>query len=110
MIDFIIWALMGCLVIGKGIQCLRSGETVGFYKYRRWQTQKTFEVTDVRGYNLATGKLFCVCGVLFVLLGIPLLDEQTSQLDLIPVVGVLPWGILWEIIYELVICRKYQKK
>ncbi len=109
MIDFIIWALAGCLVIGNGIQCSLSREAVGFFQNRR-RFNKTFEVTDVQGYNRAAGKMLCVFGILFILLGIPLLDENTSPLVLIPVCGVLPWELAQLAIYELVICKKYEKK
>ena len=109
MIDFIIWALAGCLVIGSGIHCFLSREAVGLFQNGR-KYNKVFEVTDVQGYNRATGRLDCVFGILFILLGIPLLDGQNSSLVLIPVCGVFPWSIAWIGTYELVICRKYEKK
>lgn len=109
MISFIIWALAGCLAIGNGIQCSLSREAVGLFQNSR-RFNKTFEVTDVQGYNRATGKLLCVFGILFILLGIPLLAEKTSPLILIPVCGALPWELAQVAIYELVICKKYEKK
>lgn len=110
MVEFIIWTLAGCLEIGTGIQCFRSKEPIGYFTNRRRYIFHTFEVTDIQGYNRAAGKLWCVSGAFFILLGIPWLAEKGSPLTLIPICGVLPWAILSAVIYELGISRKYRKK
>ncbi len=107
---FFIWTLAGCLEIGDGVRCFRSKEPIGYFANRKRQIFHTFEVTDVQSYNRATGRLWCVFGVLFILLGIPWLAGKGSLLMLIPICGVLPWLILEFVIYELGISRKYRKK
>lgn len=101
---FIPWVLMGCVFIGFGIRCFFSGKPVGF-----WANAKMFEVTDTGKYNRAMGKLWCVFGLLFALLGIPMLADQNSPFILLSVMGSLIWAISFMAVYELVIRRKYQK-
>lgn len=109
-VAFLIWTLAGCLEIGDGIRCFFSKEPIGYFANRRRQIFHTFEVTDVRSYNRATGKLWCVFGIFFILLGIPWLAGKGSSRILIPICGVLPLEILAFAIYELGISRKYRKQ
>lgn len=110
MISFIIWTLAGCLLIGDGIRCFQSKEPIGYFANRKRQIFHIFEVTDVKSYNRAAGKLVCVIGILFILLGIPWLAEKKHpSLILIPICGVLPLTIAEFVIYELGISRKYRK-
>lgn len=104
MAGFILWVLMGCVFVGFGIRCFFSRNPVGF-----WANSKMFEVTDVKNYNRAMGKLWCVFGFLFALLGIPMLADQNSPFILLSVIGSLIWAISFMAVYELVIRRKYQK-
>ena len=104
MAGFIPWVLMGCVFIGFGIRCFFSKKPVGF-----WANAKMFEVTDAGKYNRAMGKLWCVFGLLFALLGIPMLTDQNSPFILLSVMGSLIWAISFMAVYELVIRRKYQK-
>lgn len=55
-----------------------SKKEVGF-----WANAGKFEVTDVKKYNGAVGKLFIGYGIVFILLGLPMLSGQNS-----------PWIIL----------------
>ena len=105
MAAFIIWALVGCLFIGFGISAFMGKKPAGF-----WANAKMFEVTDVRKYNHAMGKLWVVAGLAFILLGLPLLDGQNSAVIFLTVIGCLVWVIAVMIVYELIIRRKYQKK
>lgn len=105
MTGFIIWALVGCLFIGIGVYDLAGRKQAGF-----WANAKMPDVTDVRGYNRAVGKLWCVSGIIFILLGLPLLDRENSSLIIISVFGSLAWAIALMVIYETVICKKYRKK
>ncbi len=68
-----------------------------------WANAKMFEVTDIRKYNAAIGKLF-------IALGIPLLLEQNSAWILLSTFGVMAEVIFIMIIYVLVIEKKYKKK
>ncbi len=104
-IGFIMWAVVGCFMIGLGISAFFSKKPVGF-----WANIKTFQVNDIRGYNQATGKLFIVYGVIFILLGMPMLSEQNSPYILLSVLGVMIETIAIMAIYSLYITKKYEKK
>ena len=93
-IGFIIWALFGCFMIGLGISAFFI---------------KNFEVNDLEGYNRATGKLFIVYGVIFIILGIPLFSGQNSPYILLSVLGVMMETIAIMAIYSLYITKKYEK-
>ena len=64
----------------------------------------------MKKYNAAMGKLFCIYGLVFDLLGLPLLDGQNSPLAIISVVGVMLSIIVLMVIYVTVIEPKYKKK
>lgn len=104
MIGFIIWAIGGCIMIGIGISAFFSKKAAGF-----WANVKAFPVKDIRKYNRATGKLFIIYGLIFIILGIPLLNGQNSPYILLSVLGVMLETIAIMAIYSLVIMRKYRK-
>lgn len=105
MVGFIIWAFVGCIIMGIGIHCFFAKEAVGF-----WANVKMFQVTDVRKYNFATGKLFLVYGAVFILLGLPLLGGQNSPYIILSILGVMLESIVLAAVYSLVIQKKYEKK
>ena len=105
MIGFIIWALCGLMFIGFGISAFSAKEAVGF-----WANAKVPPIEDVTAYNNAVGKLWCVMGVIFIILGLPLLSGQNSPLILISVIGVLLEIITVMIIYTIGIEGKYRRK
>lgn len=107
LLGFIIWAVMGLLFVGLGISAFLSRKEVPF---GFWANADVFPVEDVKGYNRAVGKLWCVYGVVFVLLGTPLLGVQNSALILLSVVGMMAEGIAAMVIYVTVIEKKYRKK
>ena len=74
MIGFIIWSLFGVFIIGLGIKDMFSKNLVGF-----WANTETIKVKDVKGYNRATGRLFIIYGIVFIILGIPLLEGQNTS-------------------------------
>ncbi len=104
-IGFIGWALFGCFMIGLGISAFFKKKAVGF-----WANIKTFQVNDLKGYNRATGKLFIIYGVIFIILGIPLLSGQNSPYILLSILGVMMETIAIMAIYSLYITKKYEKK
>ena len=65
MIGFVIWSLFGVFIIGLGIKDMFSKNLVGF-----WANTETIKVKDVKGYNRATGRLFIIYGIVFIILGI----------------------------------------
>ena len=104
-IAFIIWALVGCFMLGLGISAFFKKKPVGF-----WANIKTFEVNDIKGYNRATGFLFIAYGSIFIVLGIPLLSGQNTPYILLSVLGVMIETIAIMAIYSLYIIKKYEKK
>ncbi len=104
-IGFIIWAFMGLIFICLGVYSLFSKKPMGF-----WANAQMFEVTDIKKYNRAVAKLFCGFGVVFVLLGLPLLSGQNSAWILLSVLGVMLEVIAMMVIYVTVIEKKYKKK
>ena len=102
---FIIWAIIGSIIIGIGIGAYFSKKQVGF-----WANVKTFPVKDTKGYNRALGKLFVFYGAVFVVLGMPLLCGQNSPYIFLSVVGVMIETIIVMIIYSVVIEKKYREK
>ncbi len=62
-----------------------------------------------KGYNRAMGNLFIVYGVIFIMLGLPLLSEQNSFYILFSVLGVIGETIAIMAIYSLYITKKYEK-
>ncbi len=105
MTAFIVWAIVGCIMIGIGIGAYVSKKPVGF-----WANVKTFPVKDTKGYNRAIGKLFVCYGDVFIVLGIPLLCGQNSPYIFLSVVGVMVETIIVMIIYSVVIEKKYREK
>ena len=107
LIAFIIWAIMGVLFIVMGIYDLTSKKEKSF---GFWANAKVVPIEDVKGYNRALGKLWCVYGVLFTLIGLPLLDGQNSGLIIISILGTMLISIGAMVVYEVVIEPKYRKK
>ena len=104
-IGFIVWVLFGCFMIGLGISAFFFKKAVGF-----WANIKTFLVSDIRGYNRATGKLFITYGLVFIVLGVPLLSGQNTPYILVSVLGVMIETIAIMAIYSLSITKKYKEK
>ncbi len=104
---FIIWTVMGLVFAGMGIyEYFSKRETAfGF-----WANAETLPIADVRAYNRAMGKLWFVFGVVFILLGLPLLAGQNSPYILLSTIGVLLEAIAAMIVYVLKIEGKYKKK
>lgn len=104
-LGFGIWCMIGCFFIGLGIFSFFSKKAVGF-----WANVEMFQVTDVKKYNSAMGKLFCTLGVVLIFLGVPLLSKQNSVWILFSIIGVMVEMIAAMIIYTTVIEKKYKKK
>jgi len=104
-IGFMAWSLFGCLMIGLGVFAHFTRKTMGF-----WANAKVPEMTDVKNYNRAVGRLFCVFGIVFILLGLPLLAGQNSALIIVSVIGVMIETIVTMAVYSLGIEEKYKKK
>ena len=102
MVGFVIWALVGALIIVIGIKDLFAKKPVGF-----WANIETMKVSDVKGYNRATGILFMVYGIVFILLGLPLLGGQNTPFIVLSIIGVMFETIIIMTIYSICIVKKY---
>ena len=104
---FIIWAIIGLLFILMGIYCIKSKKekTFGF-----WANTEVISVRDVKGYNRALGILWCVYGVLFTVIGLPLLSGQNSGLMIVTMLGTMFISIGAMVVYVVGIEGKYRKK
>lgn len=105
-IGFVIWCIVGGFFIGIGISSFFSQRPVGF-----WANVKMCEVNDTGNYNKAMGKLFCIFGIVFIILGLPLLlAGQNSPMVFLSIAGCMVLVISVMVIYELVIMKKYCKR
>ena len=104
---FIIWLILGIVFIVMGIYCLNS-RTVKPFGF--WANTEVIQVEDVKGYNRALGKLWCMYGILFIAVGFPLLKEDNSGWMIIPILGTMFLTIGAMIIYVVGIESKYRKK
>lgn len=106
-IGFVLWALFGALFIGMGIYDYVSPQKrpLGF-----WANAKVAQISDVKRYNRALGKLWMVFGGVFILLGLPLLQESDSATIVIPILGAMGECIVACAVYTVGIEGKYRKK
>lgn len=103
---FIIWCIMGLFFIGMGIYDYHAKTTrpFGF-----WSNVKVAEVKDAQAYNKSLGKLFIVFGIVFIILGLPLLAGQNSPWIIFSIVGVMILAIASMAVYTVGIEGKYRK-
>ena len=103
-IGFVIWAIVGVIIISLGIISYFSRKLVGF-----WANIKPISVNNITGYNRAVGKLFVTYGIILIALGLPLL-RQNSPFILLSILGVILETIVIMAIYSLYIERKYKEQ
>lgn len=104
LVAFIIWGILGLLLIGIGGYAFRAKKAVGF-----WANAKTVPIADIRSYNRAVGKMWCTAGPVFIVMGLPLLPGQNTAFIMISVVGMMFGCIALMVIYTR-IEAKYRKK
>lgn len=107
-IAFIIWALLSCCFIGYGVylMCSNREVPVGFWA----NVKEPPQVTNVKAYHKALGRLWCGYGIVLLLLGLPFLGVQNSAGFIITILGTAWASIGLAIIYSTAILNKYQKK
>ena len=103
-IGFVIWAAVGVLFIGIGLRCFKAKKPSGF-----WANAKTAPIEDVRAYNRTMGKVWCVYGAVFMVLGLPMLLGDGLWI-MVSVVGVMAESIALMAVYTTGIEKKYRKK
>ena len=104
---FVIWLLMSIAFVILGIYASVSKKEVAF---GFWANADTFPVNDVKAYNRAVGKLWIVFGIVFAVLGLPLLKGQNNPLIILSILGIMIEAIVVMVIYTTVIEKKYRKK
>lgn len=69
------------------------------------------ELTSAMQYFVQAfiSRLFCIFGIVFIALGIPLLDGQNSAWIVLSIVGVMAESIAAMAVYSLMIEKKYKK-
>ena len=104
---FIIWIIVGLIftIYGAIVMCSKKERPFGF-----WANSQMFAVTDTKAYNRATGKLFVGFGIVFCILGFPLLMGEESGLVMITSIGTMFASIVTMTIYVTIIEKKYRKK
>lgn len=104
---FIIWEFMGAVFICLGIYSFLTKKTkaTGF-----WANAKMFPVKDIKAYNKAMGKLWCAYGIIFMLLGLPILKEQNTPYIILSILGVAFETITIMTIYTTIIEPRHRKK
>ncbi len=106
MMGFVIWMLVSLIFLGFGLSSFKAKNPVGF-----WANVKPPEIENVKAYNRAVGKLWCVFAVVLALLGFPfLVAEQNSPLFFITIVGVMLEVIVVAVVYTVKIESKYRKR
>ena len=106
-IAFIIWSVLGAFFVVMGIYDMTSKKEKPF---GFWANAEVAPIEDVKGYNRALGKLWCVYGVLFTLIGLPLLNGQNSGLLIMTMLGTMFLSIGAMVTYVVGIEPKYRKK
>ncbi len=107
MLAFILWIILSMFFVVWGIITYfsKSAKPFGF-----WANAAVAEMKDVKAYNRALGKLFCVYGILLALLGIPLLGGQNSAGVIFSILGTMLISIGAMVVYVVGIEAKYRKK
>lgn len=105
MTAFLIWCAVGCFMLALGLYSFFAKTPTGF-----WANAEMFQVTDIKRYNRAMAKLFCAFGIVFILLGLPLLFGQDTVWILFSIVGVMVEVIASMVIYTLGIEKKYKAR
>lgn len=106
MAAFILWAGMGGVFIAYGIYACYTKKTMPF---GFWANAEPPQVKDVKAYNRAVGRLWCVFGIVFVLLGLPLLTGQNTPYIVFSILGCMAETIGAMAVYVTVIEKKYHK-
>ena len=104
-LNFILWAIFGCLMIAIGISAFFSKEQV-----RYMAKINPPKVKDIKGYNYATGKLLVLFGVLLIVLGVPILFDKSSLFIFLSIIGALILTIATIAVNVLYIEEKYREK
>lgn len=106
---FLIWTIVEVIFIVMGIYNMHSKKETPF---GFWANAEAAAIEDVKAYNRALGRLWCVYGTLFILIGLPLLrlNKQNTGLIVIPMLGTMLISIGAMAVYSIRIESKYRRK
>lgn len=112
-IAYLIWLACAMIFVVIGACNLANadkGKVFGFYNIS--PPPKAETLTDVVAYNRAVGKLMLGAGIVFAVIGLPLLlaGDNAAIIVLVGVLGSIAWVIGMVLVYELIIMKKYRKK
>lgn len=107
MFAFFLWFIAGSSFILLGIRAILSKKDIPF---RFWANADLFPVDHIKAYNRAVGKLWCVYGIVFVMLGLPLLNGQNTSYIIFSIIGLMVETIVAMAVYTTVIETKYRKR
>lgn len=102
---FVMWMAGGCLMVALGVSAFFAKKEVGFFCNVR-----PLPMRDVKAYNRAVGRLFIGYGIVFILLGLPLLAGQNKGMIILSILGVVAESIAAMAVYILAIQNKYEEK
>ena len=105
MTAFLIWCVVGCFMFALGLYSFFAKNPTGF-----WASEEVFQVTNIKRYNWSMAEVFCAVGIVFILLGLPLLFGQDTVWILFSIVGVMVEVIASMVIYTLGIEKKYKAR
>ncbi|MBP3460297.1 MAG: hypothetical protein J6K58_13895 [Lachnospiraceae bacterium] len=106
-LGFIVWLLCGLAFTGMGIYTYfsKKEKPFGF-----WANASVAPISDVKRYNRALGKLWVVFGIIFILLGLPLICGQNSAGIAVTILGASMEVIVASGVYTIKIEGKYRRK
>ena len=107
MMAYLLWLIISIFFIFLGIRAILSKKEVAF---GFWSNAEMFPVNNVKAYNRAVGILWCFFGIIFALLGLPLLAGQNSPYIIISIIGCMIETIITMVIYVTVIEKRYRRK
>ncbi len=103
-VAFIVWLSVAAVFVIMGIAAFFSKKPASF-----WANVKQFDVNDLKSYNSSVGTLFIVYGIVFALLGLPILSENEGMI-IISILGAMLATIAIMGVYLIVITPKFEKK
>ncbi len=102
-VAFAIWLFVGAIFVIMGICAFSQKKPMAF-----WANVEQFDVNDIKKYNSAVGKLFIAYGIVFSLLGLPLLSNNDGM-TIISILGAMFATIAIMGVYLVVITPKFEK-
>lgn len=104
-VGFGIWSACAVLMIGIGAWSRNAKKAAGF-----WANAEAPEVTDIKNYNRAVSRIWFVSGVLFEMLGLPMLSGgQNNPVVMLSVVGSM-FLVIGMMIAYMRVENKYRSK